>query len=52
MVMAFIKPPDGAPADLKVGDHVMFSFKQVDGGYQLESISRSEAAMNGKGTTP
>ena len=41
MVMGFKKPASGMPADLRVGDHVTFSFKQGDGGYQIETIAKS-----------
>ncbi|HET7811712.1 MAG TPA: efflux RND transporter periplasmic adaptor subunit [Steroidobacteraceae bacterium] len=40
MVMAFTKPDAGTPASLKVGDHVEFTFKQVDTGFQIETISK------------
>jgi Cu(I)/Ag(I) efflux system membrane fusion protein len=41
MVMGFKKPVSGMPADLKLGDRVTFSFKQGEGGYQIETIAKS-----------
>jgi Cu/Ag efflux protein CusF len=52
MTMGFRKPASGAPLDLKVGDHVTFAFKQVEGGYQIESISRSNGSADPAGRRP
>ena len=48
MVMAFGKPDGGVPAELKVGDHVAFTFKQVETGYQIETISKDDEGHEGQ----
>lgn len=52
MVMGFKKPASGMPADLKVGDHVTFSFKLGDGGYQIETISKAGPMPSHEGHQP
>jgi hypothetical protein len=47
MVMAFGKPGGGVPAELKVGDHVAFTFKQVETGFQIETISKDDEGHEG-----
>jgi Cu(I)/Ag(I) efflux system membrane fusion protein len=47
MVMAFRKPEAGVPADLKVGDDVTFTFKQVEAGFQIETISKKGEGHEG-----
>jgi Cu/Ag efflux protein CusF len=47
MIMAFRKPDAGVPADLKVGDEVMFTFKQVESGFQIETISKKGEGHEG-----
>lgn len=41
MTMGFAVPPNGLPKDLVVGDRVTFSFAAVEGGYRIESITKS-----------
>jgi len=41
MTMGFAAPPSGLPKDLAIGDRVAFSFKEVEGGYRIESISKT-----------
>jgi len=52
MTMGFRKAASGAALDLKVGDHVTFAFKLVEGGYQIESISRSNGSADPAGNRP
>jgi Cu(I)/Ag(I) efflux system membrane fusion protein len=52
MVMGFKKPASGMPSDLKVGDYVTFSFKQGDGGYQIEAIAKSGPMPSHEGHKP
>jgi Cu(I)/Ag(I) efflux system membrane fusion protein len=47
MVMAFRKPEAGIPQDLKVGDEVTFTFKQVESGFQIETMSKKGASHEG-----
>jgi membrane fusion protein, copper/silver efflux system len=52
MNMGFRKPANGMPPDLKVGDHVTFSFKQVEGGFQIDSISKAADGSEHAGHEP
>jgi Cu(I)/Ag(I) efflux system membrane fusion protein len=52
MTMGFRKPAQGAPPELKVGDQVEFSFKQVEGGFQIESIAKSGGTSDHSGHRP
>ena len=47
MIMAFRKPETGVPQDLKVGDDVTFTFKQVESGFQIETISKKGEGHEG-----
>jgi membrane fusion protein, copper/silver efflux system len=49
MTMEFRKPARGVPPELQVGDRVNFSFKQVVGGFQIESIAKSNGASEHPG---
>lgn len=52
MTMSFQKPTEGLPADLTIGDSVRFTFKKVDDGYQIETISKNDDGQSHEGHNP
>ena len=52
MVMSFLSPPGGLPSHIKVGDSVTFTFTNTEGGYRIESVSRTDAPAAEEGRHP